>query len=277
MKVINAAKNAIKNFSFHKLGKCNVCGKVSFFICLDVEMARNNMYCMFCHSSSRKRHVAKIILNEVIKNTPSISCIPQNQSLKIYSTDTNDAFYKVLRDYELYTSSSFLPNIKPGSQIKERVFCQNLENLSFDNETFDIVITEDVFEHVRDYKRGFSEVNRVLKIGGYHIFTIPCYFDRPTLVRVDTSTHEDIYLLPPEYHGDKIRGKILAYRTFGIDLFHFLQSVGFDTRVDFSSYSDQKLGIFNSYVFITKKISHHQCFPVELVDSSRCQLHLSGN
>ncbi len=277
MKIFDAARNAAKNFAFHKIGRCNICGKVSFFICLDVDMARNNMYCMFCLSSSRKRHVAKVILSEVIQNTPSISCIPKKQSLKIYSTDTDDAFYKVLRNYDLYTSSSFLPSINSGTQIKERVFCQDLENLLFDNETFDIVITEDVFEHVRDYKRGFCEVNRVLKTGGYHIFTVPCYFDRPTLVRVDTSTHEDIYLLPPEYHGDKIRGNILAYRTFGIDIFHYLQSIGFDTRVDFSNYSDQKAGIFNSYVFITKKIFHHESSPFARADSSYYQLHSSAS
>ncbi|AFY90027.1 class I SAM-dependent methyltransferase [Chroococcidiopsis thermalis] len=277
MRALNVAKSAVKNFAFHKLGRCNVCGKISLFVCLDVDLARNNMYCMFCRSSSRKRHVAKIILSEVIQNTPSISCIPKKQSLKIYSTDTNDAFYKVLSNYDSYTSSIFSPNIKTGTEIHERVFCQNLEKLTFDNETFDLVITEDVFEHVRDYQRGFSEVNRVLKTGGYHIFTVPCYFDRPTLVRVDTSTDEDVYLLPPEYHGDKIRGKILAYRTFGIDLFHFLHSLGFETRVDFSNYSDQKLGIFNSYVFITRKVFHHESLSVATVDPSYYQLHSSGN
>lgn len=274
--MFHTAKAAVKNLFFHRVGKCNICGKASLFICLDIDMARNNMYCLFCHSSSRKRHVAKVILNEVVRDSSSISDIPKKQNLAIYSTDINDALYKVLHDYTLYTSSSFLPSVKPGTQIKERVFCQDLENLSFDDRTFDLVITEDVFEHVRDYKKGFCEVNRVLKTGGYHIFTVPCYFDRPTLVRVDTSTDEDIYLLPPEYHGDKIRGQILAYRTFGIDIFHFLQSCGFDTRVDFSCYSDQRAGIFNSYVFITKKISHLENSPItDELKSNHYQLHSS--
>ena len=126
--------------------------------------------------------------------------------------------------------------------------------MTFADENFDVVITEDVFEHIRDYKKGFREVYRVLKKGGYHIFTVPCFFDKPTLVRVDTSGDEDIHLLPPEYHRDRIRGKILAYRTFGIDIFEILEKIGFETTVDFSSYVDRRYGIFDSYAFCSKKI-----------------------
>jgi hypothetical protein len=60
-------------------------------------------------------------------------------------------------------------------------------------------------------------------------------------------------ILPPEYHGEKNGRKILAYRTFGLDLLDFLKNVGFQTAVDFSKYSDQKNGIFDSYAFISKK------------------------
>lgn len=84
------------------------------------------------------------------------------------------------------------------------------------------------------------------------IFSQFHFFDRYTIKRVDTSSNKDIILLP-EYHESK-RGKVLTYRTFGIDLFQFLDSIGFKTYVDFSSYSDQKYKIYNSYVFISKKL-----------------------
>jgi SAM-dependent methyltransferase len=119
------------------------------------------------------------------------------------------------------------------------------------DDEFDLVITEDMFEHVRDYKKGFQEIFRVLKPGGCHVFTIPFLFDRPTLIRVDTDGTRDVAILPPEYHGEKNGKKILAYRTFGLDLLDFLKEIGFETVVDFSKYADQKNGIFDSYAFVS--------------------------
>ncbi|WP_243713963.1 class I SAM-dependent methyltransferase [Nostoc sp. 106C] len=198
--------------------------------------------------------MAKIIIHEVIKTVSTIAEIPQTQALSIYNADIDDAFYQVLHQRNLYICSTFSPEFKPGSEMRPRVFCQDLENLTFADETFDIVITEDIFEHVRNHQQGFKEVHRILKPGSYHIFTVPCNFDRETIVRVDTSGKEDIHLLPPEYHGDKIRGKILAYRTFGIDIFDLLKNIGFVTKIDFSNYLDRKNGIFDSYVFCSKKV-----------------------
>jgi SAM-dependent methyltransferase len=241
---------------YHRTGRCNVCGKLSFFICKDLVWPRNNMFCVHCNSSGRKRHVAKILLTEVCRNSSSMSEIPRNDSeIKIYSADSFDSFHRVLRDFPGFFSSVYDPEHKTGLEIEQRVYCQDLESLTFESESFDAVITEDVFEHVRDHIKGFKSVHRVLKPNGLHIFTVPFNFDKPTLVRVKTSGDEDIALLPPEYHGDNIRGKILAYRTFGFDMFSLLEEVGFSTTVDFSDYKDLKTGIVDSFVFISKKLS----------------------
>lgn len=260
MKVSRAATLAIKNLRYHQVGKCNICGKSTIFICIDAKTVRNNMYCPFCQSSSRKRHVAKLLINKVISDISSLAEISSNKDLNnldklnIYNADINDAFSQVLQSGTSYYCSSYIPNIQVGTEIREQVFCQDLEKLTFSSEKFDVVITEDVFEHIRDYQKAFQEVYRVLKTGGYHIFTVPCFFDKPTLIRVDTSGKEDIHLLPPEYHGDKIRGKILAYRTFGIDIFEILEKIGFETTVDFSNYLDRRYGIFDSYAFCSRKL-----------------------
>ncbi|NJL61891.1 MAG: class I SAM-dependent methyltransferase [Methylacidiphilales bacterium] len=262
-KVSQAAKSAIKNLEYHQLGTCNICGNVTVFVCIDAKTARNNMYCPFCLSSSRKRHVAKVILNQIQNHQPknkistqitAIAQLREANKLIFYNADVDDAFFKYLYGSKFYFCSTFEPNIEPGTETRKQVYCQSLENLTFADASFDFVVTEDVLEHVRNHEQAFRELHRVLKIGGYHIFTIPCNFDQPTIVRVDTSGTEDIHLLPPEYHGDRIRGQILAYRTFGIDLFELLDKLGFATQVDFSSYIDQKSGIFDSYVFCSQKI-----------------------
>jgi SAM-dependent methyltransferase len=208
---------------------------------------------MVCISPSRKRHIAKLMLSSLFPGTQSLSTVSNHSGLKIYNLDTDDAFQKIFQNNSGYFCSEYSNANKSGKDIGARKSTQNVENLTFENEMFDVVISEDMFEHVHDYKIGFQEIFRVLKPGGYHIFTIPFMFDRPTLIRVNTDGPSDIEILPPEYHGEKNGRKILAYRTFGLDLLDFLKNVGFQTAVDFSKYSDQKNGIFDSYAFISKK------------------------
>jgi len=183
----------------------------------------------------------------------SISGIPATSSCKIYNTDVKDAFYSILRDRRTYFCSEYTKGIVPGTETAERVFCQDIERLTFEDESFDVVISEDVFEHVRDHVKGFREVFRVLKPGGCHIFTVPCDFDKKTVARVDVSGSEEINILPPEYHGGPVRGKILCYRNFGSDIFDLLKGIGFESTVDFSEDADKKHGIFESYVFVSRK------------------------
>jgi SAM-dependent methyltransferase len=212
------------------------------------------MNCLFCKSFSRKRHVASILIKySGISCINNMKKIAKKTVLDIYNTDRN-----ILEDYfcnnNHYISSIFTEEYPIGTEIKKNVFCQNLEHLTFNDGSFDIIITEDVLEHVRNYIIGLNEIYRVLKKGGIHIFTIPFLFNQKTIVRVDTSTEKDIYILPPEYHGDKIRGKIIAYRTFGIDLFDILSDIGFSTTLHNSTLSDSQYGIYNSSVFISTKV-----------------------
>jgi hypothetical protein len=57
-------------------------------------------------------------------------------------------------------------------------------------------------------------------------------FDQPALTTrtlIDTSTGEDIYLEPPQIHGDDhLSGGIPAYRIFGMDLLDHLRAAGFE-------------------------------------------------
>lgn len=244
-------KKVIKNFSRHRVGKCNICGRLTIFLAVGNEKEiRGDLLCIRCGSFSRKRHVSKVVA-ELIGNTPYLTKTDYKK-FSIYNMNINDSFYKVLRDSNSYVCSELIKGVELGTEIEKSVFCQNVERLTFNDNFFDFVITEDVFEHVRDYKKGFKEIYRVLKPNGYHIFTVPFYFDKTSTVRVDTSSDRDINMLPPEYHGSAT-GKVLAYRNFGLDLFKFLKSINFETHVDFSDYSYRKYHIYNSYVFISKK------------------------
>ena len=210
------------------------------------------MYCIFCRSSSRKRHVAQALQRELGPEVASIAMLPQiGSELRILSASIDDPFRRVLHDYEHFFCSDLLPGVPPGKELEERVFCQDLEKLTFPDRSFDVVITEDVLEHVKYHEKAFREAHRVLSDRGVHIFTVPFVFDQPTIVRFDTEN--DLLLLPPEYHDDSLRGRILAYRTFGIDMYELLEKIGFRTVVSFSTFKDLGCGIVDSYVFVSRK------------------------
>ncbi len=103
-------------------------------------------------------------------------------------------------------TSIYKPEMPWGIKQGTNITNQNLEKLTFPDDSFDIVITSYVMEHVRLDKRAHEEIRRVLKPGGIYIFTVPHFRDRKTVVRVAVVDPEnpsrDKFLGEPEYHGD---------------------------------------------------------------------------
>jgi SAM-dependent methyltransferase len=107
---------------------------------------------------------------------------------------------------------------------------EDLTALSFSDASFDLVVTLDVFEHIPQYQRAFSEVYRVLRSPGYLVFTIPFFSDnaetrvRATVNADGTITHH----LPPEIHGNPLSKEgSLCFQNFGWDILDALRATGF--------------------------------------------------
>ena len=258
MRLITVQK-ILRNYRDHVWGRCVICGKRSFFFTKDGREqghVRDSLYCVWCKSVSRKRHVAKTVIELFAPQSDSLAgARPALEKISIYSAVANEFFHDIIgRGNANFACSEYFPSV-PEGESEGGVTCQNLERLTFADGMFDLVITEDVFEHVRRPEVAFGEVSRVLQPGGHHVFTIPFYFDRKTVARVDTTTEEDIYLLPPEYHGDTLRDKILVYTDFGYDLLDRLSAHGFATSISHSTHHDAvHYGIADSYVFISRKV-----------------------
>ena len=50
---------------------------------------------------------------------------------------------------------------------------QSAENLPYENDSFDVVLSFDLFEHIAQIEKHVSEVTRVLRKGGYYLFQTP--------------------------------------------------------------------------------------------------------
>ena len=109
---------------------------------------------------------------------------------------------------------------------------QDVTKLSHADAQFDVVISMDVLEHVRDYIKAIREFARVLKPGGALVATLP-FNDRPsTLIRARLSDGVIEHLMEPEFHGDPLGAGILCWYHFGWDVLDVCRDAGFkDARM----------------------------------------------
>jgi SAM-dependent methyltransferase len=152
------------------------------------------------------------------------------KEIKIFDTSYKSPIYKGIKNKSIIYMSEYLS--KKSRKIMQNFYSCDLQSLPFDNETFDYVISSEVFEHVMDPLKGFTEVNRVLKKGGYHIFTIPFNPNSKTIKRVVSQNGKIQYILPKAYHRDplSISGSLVVTE-FGYDLIDRLKEIGFDTNL----------------------------------------------
>jgi SAM-dependent methyltransferase len=240
----------------HAFGFCPVCNRRTVFLVTDsLETIRNHAICLWCKSCSRNRHLTLCVLSEfAARDVATLGDFRGHPEIAVLNTSSRSPIARALGNASNIFNTEFFDDVPSGS-TKDGVRCENLENLSFADETLDLVISEDVLEHVRELEQGFAEIARVLRRGGCHVFTVPFDFDKKTsaLFRRVGDVYEPI-AMPIEYHGDFIRGKIPVFHRLGYDLFEILEPYGFETRLVRSEYHEAvRYGTFNCYTFISRK------------------------
>ena len=213
--------------------KCFICGNHVEFQ-LETGFSLRESRCPVCQGSKRSRDLAKVIVGIYLKSE-SLSLSEGLDLLKnmtIYEAASSGAIHEYLSKLPHYICSEYFDNAPSESISKSWIRCEDLQNLTFSNNSFDLVITQDVFEHIKNPERAFLEIKRVLKPGGHHIFTVPFHEGRKTLTRVKTKDGKKNFLLPPVHHFDPLRKNgSLVYTDFGDDIIDHLNSLGLDTEV----------------------------------------------
>lgn len=126
---------------------------------------------------------------------------------------------RLARECARYVGSQWFPQAPTGEQVSG-MRNENLERLSFPDESIDLHVTQDVFEHVLDPEAAFREVARTLRPGGMHVFTVPIVNKHlPTSVRARMEGGALRHLAPEQYHGNPVGdGRALVTVDWGYDI-----------------------------------------------------------
>lgn len=195
---------------------------------------REGSYCVNCYASLRTNQLAEALLKgfELLtgikgKNLNDICSNPELKNLTVAEINSAGTIHKFLEKIPGLYYSEY------GSK-QPQIRSENLEMLSYQDSFFDLVVTSETLEHVPDFNRALSEIHRVLKPGGMHIFTIPVVWERTsTKIRAKLENGSVVYLYPPSYHGapqDNFED-YLVFSEFGNDVVEVVRTAGFDVEL----------------------------------------------
>ena len=203
-------------------GQCEMCGAKGEFVGTSLG-ARESFPCPTCRATLRYREQAGAILTHFGRGRFSFFTrfvrFPECQTLAILEAAIRGPFTRYLKGHPGYVQSYLFEDVPPG-ESRDGVVCQNLEAMTFADESFDLVITSDVMEHVADVGKVVAEVARVLKPGGAHVFSIPLKFPlrETSQARARLVDGEIEHLMEPRYHRSGTDTPSLVFTDFGRDL-----------------------------------------------------------
>ena len=150
---------------------------------------------------------------------------------EIYITEQITPIYTYFKNkYSRTVGSEFLgERCLFGTVDENGVRNETITALTFPDQTFDILISLDVLEHVPDYKSAFKECARVLRKGGKMMWSVPFAAGSfENIVRAKVDNGEIVHILPPEYHGDPLSSDgVLCFQHFGWEMLDQMREAGF--------------------------------------------------
>jgi len=209
---------------------------------------RERLECPLCRMNNRQRLIATLI-NQKLSNNKNQNVYFMEQVTPIY----NWAISK-FKEHNLVGSEYLGYEYEGGTTVKG-IRHEDVENLSFSDSQLDLIVSNDVFEHVPHPAKAFAECARVLKPGGVMLATIPFHSGMDeSVIRAQLDNGQAEYLLPEAYHGNPVSADgSLVFTDFGWDILEQMKGAGFsDVSVD--AYVSAEFGHFGGGQLVFKLI-----------------------
>ena len=227
-------------------GFCPVCARAATFVA-GHSWYRDFLVCTHCGSVPRERAMATAIEG----------VLPNWRTVRIHESSPSNRGIsrRMAEECPAYQATQYFPQW-PTGEPHEGVRNENLERQTFADESFDLVVTLDVMEHVFDPGLVCREVSRTLRPNGYYIFTTPTYKEAVLSRQVARQTETGIEIDgEPMYHGNPVdpNGSLVTW-LYGYDLAELIHAwSGLDVSV--TRFHNHRLGIIGEHteVYVCQK------------------------
>jgi SAM-dependent methyltransferase len=164
----------------------------------------------------------------------------------LYATEgVTDYARRLAARFQRFVGSEYAPTEAEQKRIAPVVH-QDLANLSFPDDCFDVIISNEVFEHLPDLPKSLAELARVTRAGGTLLATFPFLpFVEISLVKARMQPDGEIeYLMEKEFHGNPMipDGGSLVFQIPAWDIAEMAVTAGF-LRSEFVLVSSLRAGI----------------------------------
>jgi SAM-dependent methyltransferase len=204
-KVVAEFPAYLRKIYLWRIRRCECCERLTIFLCNGSAEFRA---CMFCSANERYELLAAEIKNRYGSDLAKMD---------VLELDPYSPLRKILSRARMHVRTFYEPLEEKGSFRADGTMCQDITALTFPNESFDLIVSSDVLEHVPSLESAFRESRRVLKQHGAHLFTVPPRVE--TKRRAEFVEGKVVHLEPPEYHRDPLSARgILAFWDIGPDL-----------------------------------------------------------
>lgn len=233
-------------------GQCPVCEQDVVFASVD-HWYRDHLKCLNCGSIPRERALMRVLAE----------LAPDWRARAIHeSSGCSVSSNRLAAECPGYVPTQYDPGTAWGQTHPNGYRSEDLEAQTFEDETFDIVVTQDVFEHLFAPDRAIAEIARTLKPGGFHICTVPIVRkDEPSRRRARRRGDGSVeHLTEPEFHGNPMdpQGSLVTV-DWGYDIADYLdRASGLSTTIH--TIDDLSQGIRAAYieVLVSRKAPRSQ-------------------
>ncbi len=246
--------NAVRNIGFHKTGRCTICGNIFLFYAFDSNNPKEMLMCFTCRSVSRQRLLARHLLNlQGLGNTDSIKAATLDLShLKVLDSAGKGSLSRFAGNSNNWVKGYF--STDRSQPAPEGLTFVDLQHIDFPDNHFDVVISEDVLEHIPEPKKALAEISRVLRPGGFHLFTIPYNNSQKTFTRAEIIDGELIQHAPSAYHWDpESASKCFVFTDFGENLSDWVEQEGMTLEIMDNEALRHRHLLGNRPVFLARK------------------------
>lgn len=196
---------------------------------------RELLVCSHCGMNNRQRLMAKLVQQFAM----------ERRHCTVYLMEQVTPLFEWVRNLhgvEVHGSEYLGDGHKGGDRV-HGVRNEDVMNLSWPDESFDLIVSNDVLEHIPDPEKAFKECFRVLKLGGTVLATFPFHTgNEATIVRAKLAGNTIDHLHPPQYHGNPLSSEgSLVFQDFGWDLLGVMRSDGFSSAAC-EMYASDKFG-----------------------------------